>query len=68
MSNYETVGTAPGEGAAPAGMKYLTGGGTINLATLVSSAQAANYSGLYLDPRYIWTISSASGANALSGV
>src|SRR5579863_1158706 len=34
-------------------LQYLTGGGTISTST-ITSAQSAGYTGLYLDPRFVW--------------
>jgi hypothetical protein len=39
----------PGQG----GLQFLTGGGNIT-ATTISNAIAAGYSGIFLDPRYVW--------------
>lgn len=38
------------------GLQYLTGGGTIT-ATTISTAQAAGWQGIFLDPRFVWDMS-----------
>lgn len=57
----------------PAGLELLTGGGRITTAT-ITGAVAAGYTGIFLDPRYVWN---ADGlrigqlvltATALSGI
>lgn len=40
-----------------AGLQFLTGGGNIS-STTISDAIAAGYQGIYLDPKYVWTLSS----------
>ncbi len=41
----------------PPGLQFLTGGGTLT-ATTISNAITLGYTGIYLDPRNTWTISS----------
>jgi hypothetical protein len=44
------------------GLQYLTGGGTITNTT-IANAIAAGYTGLYLDPRYVWNMAGVSLSN-----
>jgi len=41
------------------GLQYLTGGGAITAST-ITTAQGAGYTGLFLDPRYVWTMHGVS--------
>jgi len=38
------------------GLQFMTGGGTV-ISTDISGAVSAGYTGLYLDPRYVWDMS-----------
>lgn len=59
-SGHFTPGTVPGTGtqflSAPAGTALGGSAGTIT-ATTISSAIAAGYNGIFLDPRYVWSMS-----------
>jgi hypothetical protein len=65
FETFSDVGNAfIGDGDAPSGLVYLTGGGTINTA-LISKAITHGYTGIYLDPRYVWNV---SGTLVIEGV
>jgi hypothetical protein len=46
---------APTAGLPPPGLQYLTGGGQITAAT-ITAAQSAGFTGIYLDPRFVWNM------------
>lgn len=48
---------------AVTGLQYLTGGGTINTAT-ITNAISGGFTGIYLDPRYVWHM----GGTVFNGV
>lgn len=47
------------------GIKYITGGGMIT-PTTITAAQGLGYTGLFLDPQFVWTIS--SGGLSFKGI
>jgi hypothetical protein len=52
--------------AANFGLQFLTGGGAITTST-ITSAKTAGFTGIFLDPRFVWTIASTLVINGIQG-